>query len=480
VNNGNFEVQVQKKPTKWDTASGTLLTQGKVEITNCCLPQFTRKHHIANTIHIYTKRPNDKYDIFLGRDLLQAIGLDIHYSASQFTWDNISVAMVPSGYWTKEKISTIAKSWNKQISEPTNEVQITEILPAEYKPIDINKVVNKQTHLSPEEREKLRNILLDFTELYQGKCGKYNGEPVFLELIPGSKPYYGKPFSIPKAYEQVTKDDIKSLEALGLLTQVVSSEWAAPTFIIPKKHNTVRGITDFRGLNKCLVRKPYPIPKIPGIFRGMEKFKYATTIDLNMGYYSMPLDEEAKKLCFISLPWGLYRYEILPQGIKPATDIFQQRMNALHYDMKAVATFLDNVMALGYDTFDDHLVQVTKVVKRLLAAGMQVNADKCKWFHHAVTYLGFIITRNGIKPQSEKIQGILNMKEPKMQKEVRHFVGMVNFYRDLYPKHMEILAPLTALCGQNKKIPLVSRASSSFYKNQRANGTGNHANLPPI
>jgi hypothetical protein len=127
VNNGNFEVQVQKKPTKWDTASGTLLTQGKVEITNCCLPQFTRKHHIANTIHIYTKRPNDKYDIFLGRDLLQAIGLDIHYSASQFTWDNISVAMVPSGYWTKEKISTIAKSWNKQISEPTNEVQITEI-----------------------------------------------------------------------------------------------------------------------------------------------------------------------------------------------------------------------------------------------------------------------------------------------------------------------------------------------------------------
>jgi hypothetical protein len=70
VDNGNFNVQVQKKPTKWDTASGTLLTQGKVEITNCCLPQFTRKCHIANTFHIYAKRPNDKYDIILGRDLL--------------------------------------------------------------------------------------------------------------------------------------------------------------------------------------------------------------------------------------------------------------------------------------------------------------------------------------------------------------------------------------------------------------------------
>jgi hypothetical protein len=128
-------------------------------------------------------------------------------------------------------------------------------------------------------------------------------ENITVELIPGSKPYYGKPFSIPKAYEQVTKDEIKRLEALGLLTQVASSEWAAPTFIIPKKNNTVQVITDFCGLNKCLLRKPYPIPKIPDIFRGMEKFKYATPIDLNMGYYSIPLDKEAKKLCVISLPW---------------------------------------------------------------------------------------------------------------------------------------------------------------------------------
>ncbi len=196
----------------------------------------------------------------------------------------------------------------------------------------------------------------------------------------------------------------------------------------------------------------------------MEKFKFATTIDLNMGYYSMPLDEEAKKLCVISLPWGLYRYEVLPQGIKPATDIFQQRMNALHYDLKDVDTFLDDIMALGYSTFDDHLAQITAVLTRLLAAGMQVNAGKCKWFHHSVTYLGFIITRDGIKPQPEKIQGILNMRQPKTQKEVRRFAGMVNFYRDLYPKRAETLAPLTALCGQNKKFHWAAEHETAFNK----------------
>jgi hypothetical protein len=121
-----------------------------------------------------------------------------------------------------------------------------------------------------------------------------------------------------------------------------------------------------------------------------------------MGYYSMPLDENAKQLCIISLLWGLYRYEVLPQEIKPATDIFQQRMNSLYSDMNNVDTFLDDTMILGYDTFDNHLKDVIEVLKRLLAAGMQVNISKCKWFHHSVTYLGFVITRTGIRPQPEK------------------------------------------------------------------------------
>jgi hypothetical protein len=349
----------------WGTATGTLLTHGKVEIKNYCLPQFTRKRHIASTFHVFTKRPNDKYDIILGRDLLRATGLDLHYSASQFTWDNISIDMVPSGYWTQEKITSIAKSWDTATQKvwATNEVHVAEFLPAKYKPADINAIVEQQTHLTFDEREHLHNVLLDFESLFQGTCGKYTGDPDSLELIPGSKPFFGKSFSIPKAYEQVTKNEIQRFQDLGLLLPIASSEWAAPTFIIPKKDNTVRGITDCRGLNQCLVRKPYPIPKIPDILQGMEKFQYATTIDLSMGYYSMPFDEEAKKLCVISLPWGLYQYQVLPQGIKAATDIFKARMNALYYDMNSVATFLDDIMALGQSTFAAHLADITEVLK---------------------------------------------------------------------------------------------------------------------
>jgi hypothetical protein len=223
------------------------------------------------------------------------------------------------------------------MQEATNELQVAEIKPAEYKPVNIDDVVEKQTHLTPTKRTQLRTMLVEFQDLFQGQRGHYNGDPIELELLPGSKPFYAKPFSIPKAYQQVTRDEIARLESIGLLTKVTASEWAAPTFIIPKKNQTVRVITDFRGSNKCLKRNPFPMPKIPDIFRGIEKFRYATTIDLNMGYYSMPLSDEAKKLCVISLPWGLYRYNMLPMGIKPAT-VAGSRISGQSRQMPLVST----------------------------------------------------------------------------------------------------------------------------------------------
>jgi hypothetical protein len=272
--------------------------------------------------------------------------------------------MVPCGYWTKSKISTVAKTWNSKTAAPAKqteeELRLAKILPAKYKPINITDIVEQQTHLTADKRKKLLTALLDFQDLFQRKCGKFNGDPISLELIPGSTPFYGKPFSIPKAYQQITKNEIARLESLGVLTKVPSAEWA-------------------------------PMPKIPDIFRGLEKFRYPTMIDLNMGYYSMPLSEESKKLCVISLLWGLFQYEVLPQGIKPATDGFQQCMGALFTDMPVLIMYTDDSIVFGYLDFNLHLSDVVEVLRRLKEAGMQVNPSKCLWFQTSVTYLGFPI-----------------------------------------------------------------------------------------
>ena len=102
-------------------------------------------------------------------------------------------------------------------------------------------------------------------------------------------PHHARPFPVPKIHELTLKSEIDRLVRAGILRKVNRSEWAAPTFIIPKKDGTVRFISDFRELHIRIRRTPYPIPKIQDLLLKLEGFRYGTALDLNMGYYHIEL-----------------------------------------------------------------------------------------------------------------------------------------------------------------------------------------------
>jgi hypothetical protein len=111
------------------------------------------------------------------------------------------------------------------------------------------------------------------------------------------------------------------------LKRYSDSECAAPTFIIPKKNGTVRFISEFRRLNEELKRKLYPIPKITKMLQELEKFVYATSLELNMGYYTIRLHPDSQKLCTIVTPYGKYQSLRLPMGISCSPYTFQEKMS---------------------------------------------------------------------------------------------------------------------------------------------------------
>jgi hypothetical protein len=124
--------------------------------------------------------------------------------------------------------------------------------------------------------------LLKFKELFDGMLGDWI-PPVSFELKEGAKLYHGRPYPIPKVHKANLMKEIDCLVSIGVLEWQPLSKWASPSFIIPKKDYTVRTISDFRELNRQIVRKPYPIPKISTTLQELEGFTYATTLDLNMG-----------------------------------------------------------------------------------------------------------------------------------------------------------------------------------------------------
>jgi hypothetical protein len=103
-------------------------------------------------------------------------------------------------------------------------------------------------------------------------------------------------------------------------------EWASLSFIIPKKNKTICFLSNFQEVNKRLVRKPFPIPKISTILQELEGFTFATALDLNMGYYTIRMDPNASRICTVIFPWGKHSYKRLPMGIAGSPDIFQGKM----------------------------------------------------------------------------------------------------------------------------------------------------------
>jgi hypothetical protein len=229
---------------------------------------------------------------------------------------------------------------------------------------------------------------------------------------------------------------------------------------MPKKNRTICFLSNFWEVNKRLIRKPFPIPKISMVLQELQGFTFATALDLNMGYYTIRLDTNASRICTVIFPWGKYSYKRLPMGIAGSPDIFQSKMSELMEDLEYVQAYLDDLLCISRSSLKDHLKKLKEVLRRLCDAGLKVNVEKLTFCALEIEYLGYILTRDGIKPQSNKVQGILAIQLPKNVKELRHFLGMVQYYRDLWARWSKMLAPLTSLvgeCGQTK----ISRAKGT-------------------
>jgi hypothetical protein len=281
--------------------------------------------------------------------------------------------------------------------------RMVKILDAKYKKADLPAIIRENcSHLTASDREKLLSVLLKFKPLFNGTLGDWKLPPVSFELKEGMKPYYGRPYPIPHKHKAVFMKEIKWLCNIGVLEWQPSSQWASPTFIIPKKDSTVHTKSDFRELNKCIVRKPYPIPTISMILQELEGFTYATALYVNMGYYTIRLDPTASKMCTIIFPWGKYSYKRLPMGFGGSANIFQAQIMDLTATLEFVQAYMDDLLIITRRTLAAHLQKMETVLARLHDAGLKVNGAKSSFCAHEIEYLGYILIREGIKPHSKK------------------------------------------------------------------------------
>ncbi len=109
---------------------------------------------------------------------------------------------------------------------------------------------------------------------------------------------------------------------------------------------------------------------------------------------------------------GKYSYKRLPMGIAGSPDIFQSKMSELMEDLEYVWAYLDDLLCISRSSLEDNLKKLEEVLRRLCNAGLKVNAENSTFCALEIEYLGYILTREGIKPQSNKVWAILAIQPP--------------------------------------------------------------------
>ena len=130
-------------------------------------------------------------------------------------------------------------------------------------------------------------------------------------------------------------------------------------------------------------------------------------------------------------------------GMCSSGDIFQSKVDKLLGDIEGVKTYIDDTLVLSKDIFENHMDQMRIIFGRLRAVGWKVNVHKCSFGLKDVSYLIYVITMEGIKPDPKKVQGIIDIGRPSTTTEVRALIGMVHYYSNMWHRRSHILAPLT-------------------------------------
>jgi hypothetical protein len=301
-------------PQSWNTSNGRFQTTRKTKIELNFFEYSNSKRYLAAPdIVEYKKINKPQYDIILGVKTMKEYGIILDFKDKMITIDEVELPMRNINYL--QGSSTIrAPRLNHSLAMEPQSTQdatkhVTRILDAKYQKDDLQSIVkDKCRHLSADQQKKLLQLLTKYELLFDGTLGDWKTKPAF-QLKEGVSPYHGQAFPVPKVHKETIIKEVERLCQLGVLKRQPASEWALPSFIIPKKDKTVCFLSDFGEVNKRLVRKPFPIPKISMVLQEIKGFSYATALDLNMGYYTIRLDPDASKICTIIFPWGKYSYK---------------------------------------------------------------------------------------------------------------------------------------------------------------------------
>ena len=224
-----------------------------------------------------------------------------------------------------------------------------------------------------------------------------------------------------------------------------ASPWSSPVLLVKKKDGSMRFCVDFRRLNAITKKDVYPMRRIDSTLDALGKAYFLSSLDMQSGYWQLALDpRDAEKTAF-STSRGHYQFVVMPFGLTNAPATFQRLMDNILRDFHSFClVYIDDIIIFS-NTFEEHLIHLSKVLQRLIDSHLVVKPSKCQLLKQELPFLGHVITPGYIAPDPEKIAAVSTFPVPHNVKSLQSFLGLVNYYRRFVQGLSDIAEPLYRL-----------------------------------
>lgn len=329
----------------------------------------------------------------------------------------------------------------------------------------------RTSHLNEEERINLETLCGRYADIFylEGETLTFSNTIKHSIKTTDEIPVYTKSYRYPFIHRQEVREQIQCMLDQGII-RPSDSAWSSPIWIVPKKSDASgktkwRIVIDFRKVNEKTIDDKYPIPNITDILDKLGNCQYFSTLDLASGFHQIEMNPADISKTAFNVEHGHFEFLRMPMGLKNAPSTFQRVMDNVLRGLqnKICLVYLDDIIVFS-TSLQEHIENLEKVFNRLRESNFRIQMSKSEFLKKETAYLGHVITRDGIKPNPDKISAIQNYPIPKTATEIKRFLGLVGYYRKFIPNFARITKPMTQCLKKGYKIILNQDYTDCFEK----------------
>lgn len=317
---------------------------------------------------------------------------------------------------------------------------------------EVKKISVSDDHvLDMNQANQLREVLKNLPFAQEGALSRTHLVTHQINTL-NSDPIKQRHYIVSPYIQGEINKEIDRLISLDVITPCPNSAWCNPIIAVKKPNGKIRVCLDARKLNSVTVKDAYPQQKIDRILGRLASTKYLSSIDFSDAFLQVPLSNESQpKTAFAVSGRGFYMYKRMPFGLcNSGATLCRLVDRVIGCDLEPnVFVYLDDVI-IATETFDEHLQVLKLLGERIKTAGLTISPDKSKFCATRLSYIGYIVDQNGIRPNPDKVEAMANYVTPTCVRDVRRLLGLAGWYRRFIADFAEKTKPITDLLKKTK------------------------------